>query len=117
MEIAKLLRRLWPYTTRRQKVTLVAITVGNAIATLALTLPSIVIGNIVSQLTVDRAASIGYEVALLVGLFLLFAFLRAIIHIALHNVMPGVEVVLRYEQILHTLRPPLMMEKRSTLPN
>jgi hypothetical protein len=45
------------------KVTLVAITVGNAIATLALTLPSIVIGNIVSQLTVDRAASIGYEVA------------------------------------------------------
>jgi hypothetical protein len=48
-------------------VTLVAITVGNAIATLALTLPSIVIGNIVSQLTVDRAASIGYEVALLVG--------------------------------------------------
>jgi hypothetical protein len=69
--------RLGPYTTRRQKVTLVAITVGNAIATLALTLPSIVIGNIVSQLTVDRAASIGYEVALLVGLFLLFAFLRA----------------------------------------
>jgi hypothetical protein len=64
MEIAKLLRRLWPYTTRRQKVTLVAITVGNAIATLALTLPSIVIGNIVSQLTADRAASIGYEVAL-----------------------------------------------------
>jgi hypothetical protein len=63
MEIAKLPRRLWPYTTRRQKVTLVAITVGNAIATLALTLPSIVIGNIVSQLTVDRAASIGYEVA------------------------------------------------------
>jgi hypothetical protein len=40
----------------------------------------------------------------LVGLFLLFAFLRAIIHIALHNVMPGVEVVLRYEQILHTLQ-------------
>jgi hypothetical protein len=39
----------------------------------------------------------------LVGLFPLFAFLRAIIHIALHNVMPGVEVVLRYEQILHTL--------------
>jgi hypothetical protein len=59
-----LLRRLWPYTTRRQKVTLVAITAGNAIATLALTLPSIVIGNIVSQLTADRAASIGYEVAL-----------------------------------------------------
>ena len=63
MEIAKLLRRLWPYATRRQKVTLVAITVGNAIATLVLTLPSIVIGNIVSQLTVDRAVSIGYEVA------------------------------------------------------
>jgi hypothetical protein len=40
----------------------------------------------------------------LVGLFLLFAFLRTIIHIALHNVMPGVEVVLRYEQILHTLQ-------------
>lgn len=58
-------------------MTLGAITVGNAIATLALTLPSIVIGTIVSQLTVDRAASIGYEVALLVGLFLLFAFLRA----------------------------------------
>jgi ABC-type bacteriocin/lantibiotic exporter with double-glycine peptidase domain len=42
--------------------------------------------------------------ALLVGLFLLFAFLRAIIHIALHNVMPGIELVLRYEQILHTLQ-------------
>lgn len=44
-----------------------AITVGNAIATLALTLPSIVIGTIVSQLTVDRAASIGYEVSLFSG--------------------------------------------------
>jgi hypothetical protein len=42
--------------------------------------------------------------ALLVGLFLLFAFLRAIIHVALHNVMPGIELVLRYEQILHTLQ-------------
>ena len=29
---------------------------------------------------------------------------RAIIHIALHNVMPESEVVLRYEQILHTLQ-------------
>ena len=72
-----------------------------------MTLPSVVIGNIVSKLTADIRAPIANDIVLLLVLFATFTILRAVIHITLHNVMPGVEVALRYEQIRHTLRTPI----------
>jgi ATP-binding cassette subfamily B protein len=104
MNPIRILRRLWPYIGTRHRIILVLVSIGNILATLALTIPSLLIGRIVGKLTGHPAGDISADLTLLVLLFFLFAVLRALIHIYLHRVMPGLEARLRYEQIRHSLQ-------------
>ena len=100
----RIVRRLWPYLSRGHRAVLVLVSVGNILATLAVTLPSLIIGDVVGTLTRQPTQDITFDIGLLIGLFLGFAVVRALVHIYLHRVMPALEARLRYEQVQHNLQ-------------
>ena len=69
-------------------------------------LPSVIIGQIVTSLTTNPAASITQKMLLLGGLLALFVVLKVAIHISLHRVLPRVEADLREAQLERTLQTP-----------
>ena len=105
---------LWRRLTRAQRVILVGVSVANTAGAVAVVWPSVIIGQIVTSLTADSAASITDRIARLAGLLGLFVVLRVAIHISLHQVMPRVEAGLREAQIKHTLKTPVSTSTSDT---
>jgi len=105
--LPRVIRNLWKLMNKRQKLILASVSVMNTIAAVSVVLPSVIIGRIVSQLTVNATTSILGLVGLLAGLLMLFVALRVYIHIALHWVLPRVEAIMRSVQISHGLKTPI----------
>jgi len=105
--LPRVIRNLWKLLTKRQKVVLVSVSVMNTAAAVSVVLPSVIIGQMVSSLTVNASAPIWGRIGLLAGLLMLFVALRVYIHIALHWVLPRVEAALRSVQINHGLKTPI----------
>ncbi|MGO1591372.1 ABC transporter ATP-binding protein [Ancrocorticia sp.] len=81
--------------------------IGNTGAAVSVVLPSVIIGDIVSKLTIDPAASIVGDIALLCSLLALFVILKVAVHISLHSVLPRIEADLREAQLERALKTPV----------
>jgi ABC-type multidrug transport system fused ATPase/permease subunit len=90
-----------------QKATLVLVSLGNTVASVAVVLPSVIIGRIVSALTDDASAPVAGLVALFGALMALFVILRVAIHVSLHRVLPKIEATLREAQLAKALMTPV----------
>ncbi|WP_441389202.1 ABC transporter ATP-binding protein [Ancrocorticia sp.] len=98
---------LWKLLATRQKVILILVSIGNTGAAVSVVLPSVIIGDIVSKLTIDPAASIVGDIALLCSLLALFVILKVAVHISLHSVLPRIEADLREAQLERALKTPV----------
>lgn len=101
------LARLWGILSRRERIVLLLVSIGNTAAAVSVVLPSLVIGQIVAKLGEHPGAPIEKEVAALAGLLLAFVGLRLSTHVNLHRVLPRVEAELREAQIRQVLRTPM----------
>lgn len=112
MNARQIFLRLWHYLTGSQRLTLSLVAAGNVVTAFALTAPTLLIGDIVSRLTAVPPRSPLRLVVLIVVLFAVFAVLRVAIHIALHEVLPRIEVVFRYTQVEHALKTPIQSQAK-----
>jgi len=100
-------KSLWRRLSRTQKFILVVVSFANTAAVISVVLPSVIIGQIVTTLTKNPAASIANSIILLSCLLAIFVILKVAVHIALHQVLPRVEADLREAQIERTLKTPI----------
>ncbi|HML50651.1 MAG TPA: ABC transporter ATP-binding protein [Propionicimonas sp.] len=98
---------LWKMLTNGQKAILILVSLGNTIAAIAIVLPSLIIGQMVTTLTSDKTSPVTGLVVELSTLLALFVIIRVLIHIFLHRVLPHVEATLREAQLRHTLMTPI----------